>query len=243
MGRHPRLIVPGVALHVRHRGNDGEICFRQDNDPLVYLALLREAAKHRRCAIHAYCLMPNHVHLLATPADEEGCALLMRDLGRVYSSYFNRRYARWGALWEHPFRSCLVDSSTYVLACYRYIERNPVRAHIVDAPSAYVWSSYAGNTAMRADELLTPHAEYLALGVDEALHRRAYQRFVNDREDEALVNALREATDGGLPLVGDALRERLEEEGVRLEPAKRGPHAQEQNGGAAEQGELDFAAE
>lgn len=235
--------MPGVALHVRHRGNDAEICFRQENDRLVYLALLREAAKHRRCAIHAYCLMPNHVHLLATSADEQGCALLMRDLGRVYSSYFNRRYGRWGALWEHPFRSCLVDSSTYVLACYRYIERNPVRARIVDAPSAYLWSSYAGNTSMRADELLSPHAEYLALAVDRASLPRAYQRFVNDREDQALVNALREATDAGLPLVGDALRACLEKEGVRFEPAKRGPHAQEQSGDDADQGELDFASE
>jgi putative transposase len=167
----------------------------------------------------------------------------MRDLGRVYSSYFNRRYARWGALWEHPFRSCLVDSSTYVLACYRYIERNPVRAQIVEAPSAYLWSSYAGNTAMRDDELLSAHAEYLALGFDQASRPRAYQRFVDDREDEALVNALREATDGGLPLVGEALRARLEKEGVRLEPAKPGPRAQEQDGYDAEQGELDLESE
>src|SRR5205823_5283324 len=82
---------------------------------LVYLSLLRRHAAHRRCAVHVYCLMTNHVHLLVTPPDEPACALLMRDLGRSYAWYFNRRYESMGNLWEHPFRSCLVESREYVL--------------------------------------------------------------------------------------------------------------------------------
>ena len=89
MARHPRIVVPGVALHVRQRGNDRQACFRQDNDRLAYLSMLRDYARLRGCAIHAYCLMTNHVHLLVTPSDAQGCALLMRDLGRYVTSFFS----------------------------------------------------------------------------------------------------------------------------------------------------------
>jgi putative transposase len=125
MGRHARLVVADVALHVVQRGNNRQHCFRQDNDRLVYLSLLKQAASFWQCSLHAYCLMSNHIHLLFTPPHERACSAMMRDLGREYAAYFNRRYERTGSLWERPFRSCLVDSATYVLACYRYIERNP----------------------------------------------------------------------------------------------------------------------
>lgn len=222
MGRHSRVVLPGVALHVRQRGNGAQDCFRQDNDRLVYLSLLRQHAAHRRCAVHVYCLMTNHVHLLLTPSDEHGCALLMRDLGRTYAFYFNRRYESMGNLWEHPFRSCLVESREYVLNCHRYIERNPVRAQMVAAPAAHPWSSYAGNAALRADPLLTPHPEYLALGLNETSRRRAYQELLGVADDERFLKSVREATDGGLPLVGDALKRRLAQAGARLEPGKPG---------------------
>ncbi len=225
MARHPRLIVPGVALHVRQRANDRQSCFRQDNDRLVYLSMLRDFATLRQCAVHAYCLMTNHVHLLVTPPDERGCALLMRDLGRCYASYFNRRYIRTGALWEHPFRSSLVDSAMYVLACYRYIERNPVRACMVVAPDAHPWSSYAGNMALRRDALLTPHAEYLALGHDETSRLRAYAGLLTDADEPGFLKTVREATDAGYPLVGDRLKCELEKAGARLEPGRPGPRA------------------
>ena len=128
MGRHARLIVPGVALHIYHRGNNRQDCFQHRNDRLVYLAILFDLCGKRPCQLHAYCLMTNHVHLLLTPEDMSVCALLMRDLAGIYVSYFNRRYERSGTLWEGRFGSCLVDSARYVLGCYRYIELNPVRA-------------------------------------------------------------------------------------------------------------------
>src|SRR4051812_5493709 len=223
MARHPRIVVPGVALHVCQRGNNRQDCFRQDNDRLVYLSLLRDYASYRQCAIHAYCLMTNHVHLLVTPAHAEGCALMMRDLGRCYAAYFNRRYEKVGALWQHPFRSCLVDSAEYVIACYRYIERNPVRAQLVAQPDEYAWSSYSGNAGSRSDELLTPHPEYLALARDEAARPRAYRGLLNDADEADSLKALREATDVGIPLVGAHLKARLEKAGVRLERGTPGP--------------------
>lgn len=187
--------------------------------------------------------MTNHVHLLVTPPDEEACALLMRDLGRSYASYFNRRYEKMGNLWEHPFRSCLVESSSYVLACHRYIERNPVRAHMVDAPRAHPWSSYAGNAALREDALLTPHPEYLALGLHDVSRQRAYQDLLGASDDSGFLSSVRQATDAGLPLVGEQLKTRLEQAGARLEAGKPGPRSKQEGASddELETGELDFA--
>ena len=235
MSRHPRLGIPGVALHVRQRGNDRQNCFRHDNDRLVYLSMLRDLSRVRRCAIHTYCLMTNHVHLLLTPADDVGCALMMRDLGRCYAAYFNRRYEKTGALWEHPFRSCLVDSAEYVMTCYRYIERNPVRAQMVAQPADYPWSSYAGNACLRSDSIVEPHAEYLALGRDEASRPRAYRDLLNDVDAADSLKALRDATDAGFPLVGVQLKSELERVGARLERGTSGRRASDSDGDATSQ--------
>jgi putative transposase len=187
------------------------------------MALLREAAQLRRCALHAYCLMTNHIHLLLTPPDEEACCLVMRDVGRDYASYINRRYARTGSLWERPFKSCLVDSAAYVLNCYRYIERNPVRAGMVVHPADHRWSSYAGNAAERSDVLLTEHAEYAALGDDAPARQRSYRRLLQDADQETFLREMREATHAGFPLVGDGLKAMLEKQGVRIDRGKPGP--------------------
>ena len=151
---------------------------------------------------------------------------MMRDLGRRYAAYFNRRYEKMGALWQHPFRSCLVDSAEYVITCYRYIERNPVRAQMVARPEQYPWSSYAGNAGLRSDELLTPHPEYLALGLDDTSRPRLYRDVVNDEDRAESLKNMREATDAGFPLVGPRLKAQLEEIGVRFERAAPGPRAQ-----------------
>jgi putative transposase len=223
MARHPRLIYPDVALHVLHRGNNRQDCFLQDNDRLVYLAILRDLARLRQCALHAYCLMTNHVHMLITPSSAAGCSLLMRDLLRCYSAYFNRRYRRTGTLWERPFRSCLVDSGEYVLACYRYVELNPVRAGMVAAPAAHPWSSYRGNAGATADPLLTPHVEYVALSERETSRAPMYRALMGTSDDTAFVRSIRAATDAGYPLVGEQLKQKLKADGVRLEANRPGP--------------------
>jgi putative transposase len=154
MARQVRLIVPDIALHIVQRGVDREDCFAEDVDRLVYLSLLRELIAQTRCAVHAYCLMTNHVHLLLTPVTEEGPSTLMRKLGQRYVPYFNRRYSRTGTLWEGRFKSCLVESARYVLGCHRYIEQNPVRAGMVASAGAYAWSSYHGNAGLAENELV-----------------------------------------------------------------------------------------
>jgi putative transposase len=225
MARHPRLIVPDIALHIVHRGNNRQACFVQDNDRLVYLSILRDLARLRHCAIHAYCLMTNHVHMLVTPPSETACSLLMRDLLRCYATYFNRRYSRTGGLWERPFKSCLVESSEYVLGCYRYVECNPVRAGMVARPAAHPWSSYAGNAGAREDPLLTAHVEYLALSAVDVLRHDAYRGMLSGDGDPAFLRQIREATEIGCPLVGARLKAKLEADGARLEPGTPGPRA------------------
>jgi putative transposase len=223
MARHPRLVVPGIALHIRQRGNDRRDCFRSDADRLTYLSMLRDASAHRGCALHAYCLMTNHVHLLVTPVSIDACGRMMRDLARWYSAYFNRRYRRTGTLWEGRFRSCLVDSPLYVLGCYRYIELNPVEARIVASPDAYPWSSYRANAGLAADGSVSAHVEYTALSAQDAMRHAAYRALFDSAPDEAFLATVRSATRGGYPLVGDGLKAQLQSLGARIAPGKRGP--------------------
>jgi len=243
MARHPRLVVPGIALHVRQRGNNRQDCFYQDNDRLVYLAILRDLLALRRCALHAYCLMTNHVHLLLTPQDDMGCSLLLRDVARCYASYFNRRYARSGQLWEGRFRSCLVDSARYVLGCYRYIEFNPVAAGMVQTPRHYPWSSHGSNIGTRVESMLAPHEEYLALGMDEAARLRAYRELTATGDDPELRSAMRKATENGFPLVGDRLRTRLQTEGARVQRERPGPMDRSPSVEGGSPGQLDLLTE
>ena len=226
MPRGPRIVVPEIALHIVQRGHDRRDCFLHDTDYLVYLANLRDLLARTECALHAYCLMTNHVHLLLTPSNEGACARLMRNLGQRYVQYFNRRYERSGTLWEGRFRSCLVDSSLYVLACYRYIELNPVRAGMVRSAAEYRWSSHNGNAGQASNRLLTQHVEYLALASDERARHLAYQPLVAAGDEPALLAAIRDATNGGFALVSEQLKSLLPaDQQRRLERKAPGPRA------------------
>ena len=228
MARPVRLIVPGVAVHIIQRGNNRNICFREDSDFLTYLGYLRHLSGKYRCQLHAYCLMTNHVHLLLTPAGAGACAVLMRDLGRCYVRYFNRRYGRTGTLWEGRFRSCIAEAAHYVLACYRYIELNPVRARMTDHPAGYLWSSYAINAGMRADSLIWPHREYLGLAEDATVRQAAYRALFDARVDERLQQAIRDATNGGYPLASEAFKAGVSmPAGARMERGRPGPRTEE----------------
>jgi putative transposase len=169
MPRQPRLDLAGVPQHIVQRGNDRQPCFFQDVDHVRYLDELREICLRESCAVHAYVLMTNHVHLLMTPSGQGQVARVMQSLGRRYVRYVNDRYRRTGTLWEGRYKACLVDSESYLLRCYRYIELNPLRARMVADPADYRWSSFACNALGVVDPLIRPHSSYLSLGgnVDE----------------------------------------------------------------------------
>lgn len=210
-------------MHIVQRGHDRQACFRDDTDRMVYLVQLRDCLANSRCVLHAYCLMTNHVHMLVTPPADRACAVLMRGLGQRYVQYFNGRYKRSGTLWEGRFRSCLVDSARYVLACYRYIERNPARAGLVERAPDYRWSSYAGNAGLLDDTLLTPHVEYLALGEGKDHRHRVYRQLFDEGNDARFVAEVREATSGGYPLLGAAAKAKVAALGRPLQRRKPGP--------------------
>jgi len=189
MPRTARLVVPGVALHVRHRGHNRAACFFNDLDYRLYLGLLAGFAREHACSVHAYCLMPNHVHLLLTPNAEDGCALMMKRLAQCYTQHVNKKHSRTGSLWEGRYRSCLVTSERYALACYRYVELNPVSAGMVGHPREYRWSSYRANAEGKPDQLVEPHPAYPGVG--------AYRGLFDDKLDESLLEDLRKATAGG----------------------------------------------
>jgi len=128
MPRPPRLELPGVPLHVIQRGNNRAACFFGEVDRRFYLQCLAKSAARTDCAIHAYVLMTNHVHLLVTPGAPGSAAAMLQDIGRRYVRVINTIHGRTGTLWEGRFKSSLVDTERYLLTCHRYIELNPVRA-------------------------------------------------------------------------------------------------------------------
>jgi len=189
-----------VPVHVIQRGHNRAACFFEAADYAFCLEHLRLLAQRFECAVHAYCLMTNRVHLLHTPATADGCAPLMKHLAQAYVQYVNRRYRRSGTLWEGRFRSCLVDSKGYLLACSRYIEVNPVRAGMVRHPRDYPWSSYRANAEDKADARITPHECYLALAHEPAARREAYRELCRAGLDEETLEEIRLATNGGFVL-------------------------------------------
>ncbi|OGA64131.1 MAG: hypothetical protein A3G81_01695 [Betaproteobacteria bacterium RIFCSPLOWO2_12_FULL_65_14] len=190
MPRTARVVVPDVALHVIQRGNNRSACFVGPSDYLTYLRYLRDYAIQFGCAIHAYCLMTNHVHLLLTPASTRACAQLMKHLGQCYVQTFNMAHGRSGTLWEGRFHSCVVPTEDYVLACYRYIELNPVRAGMVAAPEQYSWSSFAANVRGYEDALITRHTALEAVG-------HQYRSLFDAPPENRLVEEIRKATRNG----------------------------------------------
>lgn len=224
MPRRSRCVVPGVPLHVIQRGNNRSACFDREGDCLLYLALLRELCDLYECSIHAYVLMTNHVHLLATPEHSDSMSLVMKHLGQRYVQYVNRRYARTGSLWEGRFRSSMVDSAGYALVCQRYIELNPVRAGVVRHPGEYRWSSFGANALGHSSDIVVPRAEYLCLGEDERERRMRYVELFNDALSDRDLARIRDAVNGGFVLGSDRfvgeIEERLHRRATRGKPGR-----------------------
>jgi putative transposase len=210
MPRRARLSIPGIPWHIIQRGNNRSTCFHAEEDYQFYLQYLQEFALKYRCAIHAYVLMTNHVHLLLTPEKPDSASLLMKHLGQRYVQYINRTYRRSGTLWEGRFRSCLAQTEDYLLACYRYIELNPVRAAMVNQPQDYRWSSYHTNALGKASYLITPHEQYLRLGLDDTERREAYRELFKAHLDEEMVGQIRSATNGNYALGSERFQKEIE---------------------------------
>lgn len=160
MPRKPRIFLPNQPQHIVVRGHNRDpILTRVDDFRFLYQCLYEAAAKHE-LAVHAWVFMNNHLHILATPAGSKSISSAMQSIGRRYVQYFNRAYHRSGALWEGRYKASPVDTEHYLLACYRYIELNPVRANMVKQPEDYAYSSYHANALAKPDKLITPHSVF-----------------------------------------------------------------------------------
>ncbi len=210
MPRKPRFFLPGLAAHVVQRGNNRQPIFFERSDYEQYLSLLGDGCDRYGCVIHAYVLMSNHVHLLLTPAGQQSVSRMMQHLGRHYVPYVNHKYSRSGTLWEGRFKASLVDTSLYLLACYRYIETNPVRAGMVANVSDYHWSSFQHNGLGLSNGLITPHAEYENLGGTLQQRMASYRLLFEHPVEEGLLISLREHTQSGTPLGSERFRDDIE---------------------------------
>lgn len=193
MPRPLRYELAGVPQHVIQRGNNRQPTFFAEDDYAAYLDWLRDAAERLACDVHAYVLMTNHVHLLVTPHHAGAIGKLMQSVGRRYVPYVNAQYRRTGTLWEGRYKASLIDSSGYLLTCYRYLEMNPVRAQMVEHPGDYRWSSYATHAQGRADAVIRDHREYLALGATTDERQQAYRTLFRSRLGAREVDAIRSA--------------------------------------------------
>jgi putative transposase len=157
------------------------------------LDVLEENAKKFDVAIHAYVLMSTHIHLLATPQTADGLPKMMQVLGQTYVRYFNRTQQRTGTLWEGRYKSTLIQSDRYLLACMAYIDLNPVRAGLVVQAQDYPWSSHQHYLGSRVDRLITPHALFWELGntpfAREAAYAELVQSGLNPVQQAALTSA------------------------------------------------------
>jgi len=223
MARLPRLTAPGLPHHLIQRGNNRQAIFVDDDDRVRFLGDLGELAAAMGLAVHAYVLMPNHVHILATPAERDTTARVMQALGRRYVRYFNDRQRRSGTLWEGRYRSTVVETDRYLLACMRYIEMNPVRAGLAGEPARYRWSSHAHHVGVRADPLLSEHAAYWALGNTPFERQLAYRGLFEGEQDADEVRSIRYATQHGWALGQAGFADALGEDvGRRAAPRPAG---------------------
>jgi putative transposase len=205
------------------RGNNRNACFFAEGDYRFYLECLQDACSGNCVAVHAFVLMTNHVHLLMTPESHNGISRVMQSLGRRYVQYINRAYQRCGTLWEGRHKASLVDAEQYLLACYRYIELNPVAARMVNHPGAYPWSSYATNACGKPSELIIPHPVYLQLEKSATKRQAKYRELLSSSLGKEDIQAIRTAAQFSTPLGNEQFKQQIEKEtGQKTGHAKRG---------------------
>ena len=213
--RPPRLVVPGCAHHVTQRGVRKSPTFYDDSDHLVYLRLLREACTAKKVEIYAYCLMQNHVHLVASPATEKGLSDALRDTHAVYSRYFNTKHAFVGHTWQARPWIFVLDEA-HLWNAIRYVERNPVKAAIVEQAEDYLWSSAAVHCGLRDDLLITSSSPLL-------ISKENWSEWLKVEETSEQIKMMRKHSATGKPLGSlEFLKELETKTGRKLLPQKRG---------------------
>lgn len=200
MARLPRLTLSGHPHHIIQRGNNRQPIFMGAADRETMLTLLDESARKFGVAVHAYVLMDNHFHLLATPQTADGIPKWMQSVGRSYVRYFNDLHHRSGTLWEGRYRATLIQTERYLLTCMAYIDLNPVRAGMVAHAIDFPWSSHAHYVGRRFDKWLTPHPLVWEMGNTPFAREAAYAELVQAGLSQPSLTALTDTTMQGWAL-------------------------------------------
>jgi putative transposase len=203
MARLPRYSIVNHPQHIILQGRDGQTIFHQDQDYQYFHDCLDAAAYNYQLKVHAYVLMPDHVHVLATPANTDSIARVVQSIGRNYVQYFNECYGGNGTLWEGRYRATVIDAKNYLLNVSRYIELNPVRNRLVDKPQDYRWSSYAHNALAQNDEIISTAPQYQDLGDSARDCAKAYRKLCRQKPSAQQVEEITAATMKGWVL-GDS---------------------------------------
>jgi len=223
MPRKRRFFIPGEAVHIVQRGRSRDPVFFDTSDYRAYLHWLKEAADRYACAIHAFVLMTNHVHILATPDTQNGISEMMQHVGRSYVPYLNYTYGMSGSIWEGRYKASLVQEGHYLLSCMRYIEMNPVKAGMVQHPGEYPWSSYHHNAGQKNISLLSPHRTYEGIGRSTEERRNEYRALFSAHIDDRFAKEIQCALQTGTPLGNEYFREKVSEKlNCRIGQSKRG---------------------
>lgn len=193
MARLPRYAIKNQPQHIIQRGRNGQQIFFEEQDYQYFYDCLDAAAYNYHLKIHAFVLMPNHVHLLATPGDTDSISRTTQSIGRNYVQYFNECIGGSGTIWEGRYRSTVVDSKNYLLTCSRYIELSPVRGGLVKKPADYRWSSYTHNALGKTEEMICAHREYLKLGNNNKQRANAYRALFKQGLSDQTVELITES--------------------------------------------------
>jgi putative transposase len=200
MPRPLRAVIPDQVHHLVLRGNNDGAIFIGDPDRERFRDILRDAALTHRVAIHAYVLMDNRVHLLATPAEVTSLSRMVQGVGRSYVVWFNRKHERSGTLWGGRFKAHLVDAQAYLLLLMRFIESQPFRTRLAPALLETRWSSLAHHLGETRDPLITEHALFWGLGNTPFEREAAYRRWVEEGSSAAEERELEDACRSSRPL-------------------------------------------
>jgi putative transposase len=209
MPRRARFCPTGLPVHLIQRGHNRRAIFAGEDDLAAYAHWLAEGAERFGVAVHGWVFMTNHVHLLATPGEDESLSQLMQFLGRLYVRHFNHKYTRSGTLFEGRFKSCIVQEDRYLLTCLRYIELNPVRAGMVKDPGDYRWSSFRAHAFGVRAKLWSPHPLYLDLAGSEQQRQQAWLALIREVLDIEVMAKVRHCLNSGLELGNKAFREQV----------------------------------
>lgn len=194
MARLPRLTLPENPHHVIQRGNNRQPIVYSQADKNRLLRTIEEYAEKFQVDVHAYVLMDNHFHLLLTPHSNDGLSQMMQAVGRSYVRYFNNAHGRTGTLWEGRYKSTVIQTERYLLACMIYIDLNPVRAGLCNSAADHAWSSHGHYIGARHDKLITPHVLYWELGNTPFAREAAYTELVQNGVHADKQSALTQST-------------------------------------------------